>query len=525
MVSKFSQQVTLPFRATSVLAALCTAILLLVMPSTAFAGDGVTTSGEHPPVNLCVTGSVIDWTEQILPPGNGWSAITATAYPSLANVNIPTNADHTFAVSLPSPAGTTHWEFMISLQPGWEGVTPTTFTVPIDVSDPGCKAIRWKIRKHVKVNVLKIDQHHTPLKDWTITARPGKDNVFGKPVSVKTNANGIAMFHLTPGVWIFSEGAPAGVHYDPITPVSGEQTVNVQMPGPIEIRFKNRIKEKSCIDVYKRDATGTGLVGWKFDLLYANGAVAASGETNAFGQLRFDGLPFGPYKVVEKSQPGWTPITSTSVDVTVDGVGCEQVWFENKQYHGYCIEGYKVDKNGDVGLPGWIISAKPKTAGGYTPANVTTNGIGYYRFDLPYNDYRIPGETYTICETVQDGWDVHGEQCHEIKLPKEPGYCVEVPKFINKQTQYETVDEADDAGYVVVDHKDHHASSHNKTGHDNASHNSGDCTKHHVVKHGEALYSIGAKHGKSAQQMLDANPWVREQPHFYVYVGQKLCIP
>lgn len=526
MVSKFSHNFALPIRVRSVLVALCTAALLFVLPSSAFAGEGVTGShnGQHPPVNLCVGGSVIDWTEKILPPGNGWTAITATAYPSLTIASIPINADHKFLVSLPSPAGTTHWEFAITLQPGWHGVTPTTFTVPIDVSDTGCKTIRWKLRKHVKVNVYKIDQYHTPLKDWIIHAKPGPDNVFGEPKYVKTDANGIAMFHLTPGIWVFSEEAPAGVHYTPITPASGAQTVNVQMPGPIEIRFKNRIQEKGCVDVHKRDTTGTGLPGWKFKLLYADGTVAADGVTNAFGHLRFDHLLYGPYTVVETPQYGWTPVTPTSVDVTIGdggyGGGCEQVWFENKQYHGFCIEGYKVDKNGGVGLPGWIISAKPTTTGGFTPANTTTNGIGYYRFDLPYNDYRIPGETYEVCETVQDGWEVHGERCHTVTLPEKPGYCVEVPQFVNKQKQYDTVPKDDGHGYA-----DDHGNTHTGNSH-SGNHSSGDsCKTHHVVKHGEALYSIGAKHGKSAQQMLDANPWVREQPHFYVYVGQKLCIP
>lgn len=530
MVSKFSHRFMLLIRAKSVLVALCAAVLLLVVPSTAFAGEGVTgsTASQHPPVNLCVTGSVIDWNENILAPGNGWTVITATAYPSLANVNIPTNADHTFAVQLPSPAGTTHWEFSISLQAGWEGVTPTTFRVPIDVSDTSCKAIRWKLRKHVKVTVYKIDQDHYPLEGWTIHANPGPGNTFGKPQSKKTDAAGMVMFHLTPGYWVFTESGPAGVHYTPIAPASGAQTVDVQMPGPIEIRFKNRIKDKGCIDVYKRDTTGTGLPGWKFKLLYANGDVAADGVTDAFGRLRFDHLLYGPYTVVETPQYGWTPVTPTSVGVTVSdnhyGGQCEQVWFENKQYHGFCIEGYKVDKNGGVGLPGWIVSAAPKSAGGYTPANVTTDGIGYYRFDLPYDDYRIPGETYTVCETVQDGWEVHGERCYDVTLPKTPGYCVEVPKFINKQKQYDTVPKEDGVGYPDDHGSGHHDSGNHDNGHHDNTHN-GDCKTHHVVKHGEALYSIGAKHGKSAQQMLDANPWVRQQPHFYVYVGQKLCIP
>jgi NAD(P) transhydrogenase len=46
------------------------------------------------------------------------------------------------------------------------------------------------------------------------------------------------------------------------------------------------------------------------------------------------------------------------------------------------------------------------------------------------------------------------------------------------------------------------------------------------VLHAEAaLYSIGRQYGVPAKEMLAANPWVRNQKHMYVYVGQQICIP
>ena len=514
-------------RTKNLLVTSISALILLLLPSAAFAGEGQTNgAAPHGDVNFCVTGSVIDWEENALAPNDGWTAITATLFPSLASVNIPTNADGTFAVSLPTAPGSTHWEFTISLQPGWEGVTETTFTVPVDVAQTACNTIRFKLKEWVKVIVIKIDQEHNLLPGWTISANPGPGYPYGKPQSKVTNANGEVSFHLTPGVWVFSESPPAGVSYTPIAPSSGAQTVNVQPPGPLTIRFKNRVVPKGCIDVHKRDAYGVGLPGWKFQLLRADGTVAQTGVTNAFGHLNFGHLLHGPYEVVETPQYGWTPVTPTHVDVTVGNGGynnaCETVWFENKQYHDYCIEGHKVDKNGSVGLPGWIISADPQTAGGFKPANVTTDGTGYFRFDLPDNDYRIPGETYKICEAVKEGWVTVGEACYSVTLPEKPGYCVEVPRFINMQKQYDTVEEEDGMGYGAGNHD----TGNHDTGHNGDSgHPTDGCTKHHTVKHGEALYSIGSQHGKTAQQMLNANPWVRNQPHFYVYVGQKLCIP
>ena len=82
-----------------------------------------------------------------------------------------------------------------------------------------------------------------------------------------------------------------------------------------------------------------------------------------------------------------------------DIAGCEQVDFINRQNPpGFSIEGYKIDHNGKIGIPGWIITATAVYKGDYPDPNVdfdpislepmsyltaTTDGTGKYVFTLP----------------------------------------------------------------------------------------------------------------------------------------------
>jgi hypothetical protein len=45
------------------------------------------------------------------------------------------------------------------------------------------------------------------------------------------------------------------------------------------------------------------------------------------------------------------------------------------------------------------------------------------------------------------------------------------------------------------------------------------------VQAGEGLFDIGRHYDKTPQEMLDANPSVRDGDKLWVYEGQKLCIP
>lgn len=471
--------------------------------------------------NVCIQGSVINADETAQ--GAGW-AITATHVASGETIGATTDNNGKFTITIDLGTNTGEWQFSIDLDAApdgknYEAVTLTTFSAELDGPYDGCRTIRFKIREivppptptpppppRVKVNVLKIDQDHNPLPGWTIKASPGKGNSAPQSISAITDVSGTAMFSLTLGVWIFSESAPDGMEYEPIVPLTGKQSLNVVAPGPHSIRFKNRVGgPDGCLIVNKNDQqpnTATaGLVDWGIKVLRANGTVARSGYTDAFGSITFTGLPLGPYTVVEETRSGWTPVSPSKLTVPLENEECVTVTFVNRQSEPeFCIEGEVIDHNGKVGLPGWTVIARPLDKGGFDPGSTQTDAFGHYRFDLPLNDYRIPGARYEICEIVEDDWVNVSARCYRIRMWDEPTMCEEVPDFVNKQKR-------------------------SKGWSNKGTTTSGNCSSIHVVRRGEGLYDIGRQYGRTAQQMLNANPWVRNQKHHYVYTGQKVCIP
>jgi len=198
--------------------------------STVQAQSGGTVAGD-----FCVEGIVIDWEEQ---PLADWTV----------NLQLPDGSTIITAVSAPEPEsdddddeGTFKFEApddftaapgvytaSIDVQPGWSGVTPTSFSFTIDAGKDGCVRIRFKMRQDVPVTVYKIDSDHNPLEGWTIDAIPGPGNLFAEPQDEETGADGSAVFTLTPGIWIFSERQPEPEEkgdrpwdYDNVLPPSG----------------------------------------------------------------------------------------------------------------------------------------------------------------------------------------------------------------------------------------------------------------------------------------------------------------
>ena len=170
--------------------------------------------------------------------------------------------------------------------------------------------------------------------------------------------------------------------------------------------------------------------------------------------------------------------------------------FSNRQVEpAFCIVGRKVDTNGLVGLPGWEITATPIVSTGYKPSATTTDGLGYFRIDFPTNDYRIPDSEYNVCETAVAGWLPHTDTCQKVRLPSIPGACVSTGfDFENQQ----------------VGHSESQVST-TATG----------CTDY-TVKAGDQLYKIGRDHNRTAKQMRDANPSIRNPNR--IWVGQTICI-
>jgi hypothetical protein len=365
---------------------------------------------------------------------------------------------------------------------------------------------------------------------------------------------GTAVFTLTPGLWIFTEMAPKQdmddprEAYVPVVPPTGRQELLIpddldplDPADDLVLVFKNELVT-GCFIVQKLGLTGDdasvlgpdyNVAGWGFKLLRADGSVARQGVTDGRGQIRFDNLPLGPYVIVEEDRPGWNEVTPYQQDYIVAGNACAEedavLVFENEQNDsGFCIEGRKIDANGGYGIMGWEIAIEPLDEGGFDPDNVFTNGLGEFQIEFPRSDYRIPGAKYEICEQEQDGWLAHTPTCQKVRLPEWPGACVQLEDFVNQQVghsesqKHGDYDKGDDHGrgddYGKGD--DHGKGGPSYGGDDHAQ-----CSSYHVVKAGEGLYDIGNQYHKSAQQMLDANPSVRDGDKLWVYEGQRICIP
>lgn len=535
-----------------------TAVLLALALLIPLIGTASAQDAQWPPYygnnRLCIQGRVINFDETPLPysdiytsddPSEEW---TITAVSSSTGITIPVTLDDDGFFTLDEEDGLTtgEWTISIVLPLGWESVDPytDTLTLNLDYGMKDCAKVRFKLRWPVTVIVYKIDDQHNPLEGWTIRAQPARGNWFASPVEEVTDATGQISdsFRLTAGKWIFTERAPKGTHFTPVVPLDGKQELNVDPRDAdgdpafaYELRFKNRIYNRGCLDVYKQDSwptdagpddptTSFGLPGWKMTVKRLDGTFVAAGVTDALGHVTFKDLPFGPYIVSEEERPGWSSDFPTSVQVNVDPTeddSCTPVTFINEQSAAFCIEGYKLDANGHVGIPNWEITATPLAKGGFpnphvdVDANnvplddhltVTTDASGKYVFggDLfPDNDYRIPGAAYKVCEEDRDGWLPHTATCRTVYLPKKPGACVRVPDFVNQQVGHSEAmaygPRPSSGGYG--------------------------CSSTHTVVRGESLFGIGNYYGVSASSMLAANKWIYGRPNHYVYPGDSVCIP
>ena len=521
-------------------------LLAMLIPAAAvFAappGDAGTTpppdDGVSVPSNICVEVAVIDWKED--PLEEGW-----TVYPTgpdgmalaAKGPDLDEDGDATNVATFNSDddgltPGT--WTFTIDysgLAGNWEPVAPYTesFDVELKANGSECYQVRFKLREIVEVIVTKIDATHKLLDGWKITATPDSGNYFAATKSGKTGADGdgIVVLRLTPGDWTFTEAPPsdADFSYIPIMPPTGKQSLTVKSAAddgdnqPYHIRFKNAVNH-SCIEVWKvdeppaapengegsYDTTSTPLAGWEISVLRADGSEVAYEYTDADGYVRFD-VPPGPYRVVEEDRPGWAPGTGSSsrYDIVVsNSADCTQVHFVNKQVPlGFTVEGYKLDANGHYGIPGWEITMEPLSKNGYEVDPVYTDGLGHYAFSLPFDDYRVPGSSYRVCEETRDGWSAHTPTCYVVNIPSKPG-TVEVPDFVNQQ----------------IGHSESGKPDGPSKGNTNSS-----CRNTHTVKPGETLFGIGMGYGASPQSMLDNNSWVRARADYYLRPGDSICIP
>ncbi len=521
--------------------ALAASFLALAMLIPVFSiASAQTQPAPYPDANkLCITGTIINFDEKLVTNDQDWQ-VTATQIepPGNATVVYADEGEFEFQGLVPGK-----WQVTLTLPPDYEFVAPYTESYYVDLKYgmTDCVDVRFKVKRPVYVEVLKIDDNHVGLADWVIKATPADGNWFASPITDTTDANGFASFYLTEGKWVFSEMPPAGQQFAPVMPSSGTQEVDVkwdaaQPVGKISIRFKNRLYFHGCIVATKTDvppdgAQAYGLPGWKITVKRLDGTTAASGVTDAMGNIKFSNLPFGPYIVTEESRVGWEPVGASSYTVEVSQPqitdednenypNCEMVDFLNRQSPpGFCIEGYKIDYNGNIGIPNWVITATavyegdypdpavdidPVTGKGMENLVAKTDGTGKYKFTFPNNDYRVPGAAYKVCEDQPAGWLPHTAICQTVYLPTKPGACVKAWNFVNQQVGH----------WESITH-----------GGSSSSSSSSSCSYTHTVVAGESLYGIGSAYGVSPSAMLAANPWVYNRPNYYVYPGDTVCIP
>jgi hypothetical protein len=232
--------------------ALALALVLLLTGLFAFSSaQAQTVSGD-----LCIEGIVIDHEEE---PLAGW-AITLTNGIVTSTTSAEEPDDDEDDPDLEEgefefedlQVGT--YTLTLETREGWEGVTPTEFSVELEAGMDDCLRVRFKVRRIVQVTVYKIDSDHNPLPNWTIDAIPGPGNFFAIPQDETTNMTGSVVFSLTPGVWIFTERAPDSEDlgdepadpFVPVLPPNGKHQLDVQDIGPDDppyiVVFKNEFR-------------------------------------------------------------------------------------------------------------------------------------------------------------------------------------------------------------------------------------------------------------------------------------------
>ncbi|NLH20950.1 MAG: hypothetical protein GX463_02080, partial [Methanothrix sp.] len=205
---------------------------------------------------------------------------------------------------------------------------------------------------------------------------------------------------LLPGDYTLTELSPDG--YISTTPVS----LNVNFDCSENLTNQNFTNQKLlCISGFKKDAcTGEGIEGWLITI--NNSTYINSLRTGPDGYYRFCDLLPGDYTLAEETKDGYISTSSVSLNVTL---GCSENLtnqnFTNQKL--LCISGFKLHTFKKMGLADWTITLNNSSG---TVATTQTDSEGRYEFCKLY-----PG-TYTVCETLKEGWKPFGDVCRKLSL-------------------------------------------------------------------------------------------------------------
>lgn len=289
------------------------------------------------------------------------------------------------------------YEVCEELRAGWTPVGPTCIQVELDCENAegrDFENIPPMCIEGYKLNACTGE----PISGWEIFL---KDDT-GTTISSKfTEADGSYEFcDLRAGSYEVSEEIRTGWTPDGPTTIP----VTLVCEDATDVNFENI--PPLCIEGYKLDACdGSGLEDWTIKLYSEYGLEMASVTTGLDGKYSFCNLVPGTYTVCEIPQDGWTPVGEPCQEVTLVCEDETDVNFENKPTH--CISGSKINDADGLGLEGWTITlTKPDG----TTETTTTDANGAYSF------CGLLDGTYTVCETMQDGWTPVGETCITVPL-------------------------------------------------------------------------------------------------------------
>ena len=386
------------------------------------------------------------------------------------------------------------WTLSEDVQDGWTPITPAEFSVMLtkESKSPECVTVRFKNRPpDLCAEGYKVDENGVGLAGWTVVAYSESDPAL--QLKATTDSKGYYRFNgLTLDNWVFEVQPQVGwtaidTDFVKIPIKAGEYCTQV----PI---FRNQ-SPRGCIEGYKRDGADRkiGLPGWSISVQPVGGGIITTAKTDGTGYFRFDNLPVGEYEVWETAQAGWAPVTPTKYVVKLepkDKYTCEPVEFINKQVaRDICIDGYKLDEYGKVGLPGFAVTAKNAATGDVLEAK--TDGLGYFRFG------KLDSGKYEIAVAEQEGWTPVGASMQTVTVDWPPKLTCTTVKFYDEQVGPSTPapDPAPDDGT---------------------------CSSYYTVKYGDTLADIAAVQGTTASALKAANSLDNAD---LIYTGQELCIP
>ncbi len=146
---------------------------------------------------------------------------------------------------------------------------------------------------------------------------------------ILSGSNGhILVTELEPGTWTVTETkAPAGYLID-----RDSQTVEVRLGQTASVTFTDT-KDVGSLDIFKKDAAGTGLKGAEFKL--TKGDIERTGiVTQDNGHITVEGLDSGTWTVTETKAPAGYLLDPSSKEVTISYGSTASVSFTNTRDTG-----------------------------------------------------------------------------------------------------------------------------------------------------------------------------------------------